>query len=116
MADKFKKSIYLTGELINIYDECNVTKERDRSFSGRVADITERYAVLMSLTQVPELSDEEKCILGEAVLGGFMDCNKVRYLPDCVRDTGMDGSEDLAEKVDELDFAQRLKLIEDLKI
>lgn len=116
MASKFKKSIYLTGELINIYDECNVKKERERSFSGRVSDIVERYTVLMALTDVPELTSGEKVILGEAVLGGFIDRNKIRYLPDSIRDTEMPGAEDLANKVEKLDYNQRLKLIEELKI
>lgn len=116
MASKFKKSIYLTGKLINIYDECNVTKERDRSFSGRVSDIVERYTVLMALTEVPELTGGEKVILGEAVLGSFIDRNKIRYLPDSIRDTEMPGAEDLANKVEKLDYNQRLKLIEELKI
>lgn len=116
MASEFKKSIYLTGELINIYDECNVTKKRERSFSGRVSDIVERYTVLMALTEVSELTGEEKVILGEAVLGGFIDRNKIRYLPDSIRDTEMPGSEDLANKVEQLDYNQRLKLIEELKI
>lgn len=116
MASEFKKSIYLTGELINIYDECNVKKERDRSFSGRVADIVERYTVLMAITEVPNLTNEEKVILGEAVLGSFIDRNKIRYLPDSIRDTEMPGSEYLANKVEQLDYNQRLKLIEELKI
>lgn len=115
MADKFKKSIYLAGELINIYDECS-NKERNRSFSGRVADIADRYTILMALTETPELTNAEKVILGEAVLGGFVDRNKIRYLPDCIKDTEMQGADVLAEKVEQLDYAQKLKLIESLKI
>lgn len=114
MASKFKKSIYLTGELINIYDECNVTKERDRSFSGRVSDIVERYDVLMGLTEVPELSPDQKIILGEAILGGFVDRTKIRYLHYSIRDTEMDGCDELANFVEQLDYAQRIKLIEEL--
>lgn len=114
MADKFKKSIYLAGELVNIYDECK--NNRSRSFSGRVADIADRYTILMDLADVPELTDSEKVILGEAVLGGFIDKLKIKYLPESILDTELPQSKELADKVSKLDYSQRLKLIESIGI
>ncbi|MGG6839139.1 UNVERIFIED_CONTAM: hypothetical protein KB581_08860 [Streptococcus canis] len=110
-----KKSIYINGALEKVYDECN-NGARNRRFSGRVTDIVERYDVLMGLTEVPELTPEQQIILGEAVLGTFMDRNKIRYLHDAIADTEIDGCLDLANMVRDLDYAQRLKLIESINI
>lgn len=110
-----KKSIYINGALEKVYDECN-NGSRNRKFSGRVTDIVERYDVLMALTKAPELTPNQKMILGEAVMGGFMDRNKIRYLHDSIADTELDGCIELAKIVEELDYAQRLKLIESINI
>lgn len=110
-----KKSIYINGALEKVYDECN-NGSRDRKFSGRVTDIVERYDVLMGLTEVPELTPNQQMILGEAVLGTFVDKNKIRYLHDAIADTELDGCVELAKIVRDLDYAQRLKLIESINI
>ena len=115
MATNQKKSIYLTGTLIDIYDECH-SKERNRSFSGRIADIAERYEALLSLTDTPALTAEEKMILGEAVSGTFIDKLKLKYLPEAILDTQISGCSELADKVSRLDYVQRLGLIEELGI
>ncbi|HEL1012853.1 TPA: hypothetical protein TVB68_002087 [Streptococcus equi subsp. ruminatorum] len=110
-----KKSIYINGALEKFYDECS-NGMRNRTFSGRVMDIAERYDVLMGLTEIPELTPEQKMILGEAILGGFMDRNKIRYLPDAIADTDLDGCLALAKIVKDLDYTQRIKLIESINI
>ncbi|AAM79339.1 TPA: hypothetical protein ACQNWS_001648 [Streptococcus pyogenes] len=110
-----KKSIYINGALEKIYDECS-NALRNRTFSGRVMDIAERYDALMGLTEIPELTPQQQMILGEAVLGAFMDRNKIRYLHDAIADTEIDGCLDLAKMVRDLDYAQRLKLIESINI
>ncbi|CAW92205.1 hypothetical protein [Streptococcus equi] len=110
-----KKSIYINGALEKVYDECN-NGSRNRKFSGRVTDIVERYDILMALTEIPELTPEQKMILGEAILGGFMDRNKIRYLPDAIADTDLDGCLALAKIVKDLDYTQRIKLIESINI
>ena len=46
MAITQKKSIYLTGSLIPIYNSCK-DGNCNRSFSGRVADIADRYTCLL---------------------------------------------------------------------
>lgn len=110
-----KKSIYINGALEKVYDECS-NGSRDRTFSGRVTDIAERYEVLMGLTEAPKLSSEQQLILGEAVLGGFIDKTKIRYLHYSILDTEMDGCEELANIVEQLSYAQRIKLIEVLSV
>ncbi|AKG28336.1 TPA: hypothetical protein ACQ99M_000087 [Streptococcus pyogenes] len=110
-----KKSIYINGALEKVYDEC-CNGMRNRTFSGRVMDIAERYDVLMGLTEIPELTPQQQMILGEAVLGAFMDRNKIRYLHDAIADTEIDGCLDLAKIVRDLDYTQRLKLIESINI
>lgn len=79
-------------------------------------DITERYDALMGLTEIPELTPQQQVILGEAVLGTFMDRNKIRYLHDAIADTEVDGCIGLAKIVKDLDYTQRLKLIESINI
>ncbi|MHA2719559.1 hypothetical protein [Streptococcus agalactiae] len=115
MADKLKKSIYLTGKLIDTYDEC-ITKKRVRSFSGRVSDIVDRYEILIGLAKIPELNDTEKVILGKTILGSVMDKYEILYMPDNIRDTDLEGAEELAKRIEPLDNLQRMALIEALKI
>lgn len=79
-------------------------------------DIAERYDVLMGLTEIPELTPQQQVILGEAVLGAFMDRNKIRYLHYAIADTEIDGCIGLAKIVKSLDYTQRLKLIESINI
>lgn len=115
MAKENKKGIYLKGELINIYNEC-MSGKRDRTFSGRVADIADRYTALIALTDIPEITEEEKMILGECVLGTFLDKLKIKHLPEYIIDTDIYGCKELAEKVSKLDYLQRMALIESLNI
>ncbi|HEO4177357.1 TPA: hypothetical protein ACQ0F8_001625 [Streptococcus agalactiae] len=110
-----KKSIYINGALEKVYDEySNSTK--NRTFSGRVMDIVERYDVLMGLTEVPELTSEQQVVLGEAIMGSFMDRNKIRYLHDSVADTELNGCLELAKIIKNLDYIQRVKLIESINV
>lgn len=115
MAVTQKKSIYLTGALIPIYNSCK-DGNCNRSFSGRVADITDRYTALIELTDIPEITDEEKMILGECVLGTFLDKLKIKHLPEYIIDTKLNGSVELAKKVKQMTHLQRVALIESLGI
>ena len=114
MAVTQKKSIYLTGALIPIYNSCK-DGNCNRSFSGRVADITDRYTALIALTDIPEITDEEM-ILGECVLGTFLDKLKIKHLPEYIIDTKLNGSAELAKKVKQMTPLQRVALIESLGI
>ena len=114
MGIENKKGIYLKGELINIYNEC-MSGKRDRTFSGRMVDIAERYKALISLADVPTLTDDEQMILGDVVIG-YVDKIKIKNLPEYILDTEVYGCKKLAEKVSKLDYLQRVSLIESLNI
>lgn len=109
-----KKSIYLTKDLKKIYDECK-SRKRNRTFSGRMADIAERYNALIGLAEIPEITEEEKMILGDVVIG-YVDKIKIKNLPEYIIDTDIYGCKELAEKVSKLDYLQRMALIERLNI
>lgn len=110
-----KKSIYLTDQLELINNECT-NGYRNRSFSGRVADIVDRYSVLISLTDTVSLSDNEKVIFGEAILGTFIDRDTITYLHENLKDTGLEGADELAAKVEPLSPLERMALIESLDL
>lgn len=115
---KKKVSIYLASQNLQNLHQKHTTKNTGQyvKFSRRIADIVDRYDILMGLTEVPELSDNEKVILGEAVLGGFIDKMKIRYLSESIRDTELEGCDELANKVEEMNYVQRVALIETLDI
>lgn len=107
MSNSRKKTIWLSDQMVDMYENPD-----GRTFSRRVADTIERYNVLMGLAEKIELTERDLAILGEAVLGTFIDRNKIRYLPDSIRDTEMPGAEDLANKVESLDYLGRMALVE----
>ena len=107
MSNSRKKTIWLSDHMVDMYENPD-----GRTFSRRVADTIERYNVLIGLAEKIEVTEIELSILGEAVLGAFIDRAKIRYLPDSIRDTEMPGAEELANKVEALDYLGRMALIE----
>ena len=94
MAQELKKSIYLQGGVIDVYNETQ-NKERPQSFSKRMGQIVDRYYLIQ---------------------GSYIDKLFIKYLHEEIDDTELDGASDLAKKVKKLDFVQRIKLIEEMKL
>lgn len=115
MAQELKKSIYLQGGVIDVYTETQ-NKERSQSFSKRMGQIVDRYHLILDSVNTPELSVNEKHILGVTIQGSYIDKLFIKYLHEEIDDTELDGSSDLAKKVKKLDFLQRIKLIEEMKL
>lgn len=89
------------------------------NFSGRLDEIVERYNILLDLETLPDFSEEEVAILGEAlgVGGSAIDRRRVRGLHLDVVDAAMGTPQEreaLSAKIEALTAGQRLKLIETL--
>ena len=115
MAQELKKSIYLQGGVIDVYTETR-NKERPQSFSKRMGQIVDRYHLILDSVNTPELSVNEKHVLGVTIQGSYIDKLFIKYLHEEIDDTELDGASDLAKKVKRLDFLQRIKLIEEMKL
>ena len=87
------------------------------NFSGRLDEIVERYNILLDLEALPDFSEEEAAILGEALGGSAIDRRRVRGLHLDVVDAAMGTPQEreaLSAKIEALTAGQRLKLIETL--
>lgn len=111
-----RKTIYTNPPLEALETEC---REGEVSFSARLGDIVERYDALMKLTNAPELTDIEKMILGEVVLGSVVSPTTVRYMHESVMDAAT-GTEDerkaLHDKIKNWSPIERIAAIESLGI
>ncbi len=113
MSDNTRKvSIWMTDQMM----ELKQTPPDLRSFSRRVGDTIERYDILLKLEGDPEMSGQEKVTLGEALLGGYMDKNKIKYLHENIADTEMDGSAEFSKRVESWSYTKRMAAIESLGI
>lgn len=108
------KQVYMNHALAGL--EADV-KETGASFSARLGEIVERYQMMLDLETLPEFSENELLILGEAICGSVIDRRKIRGLHLDVLDTAIGTKEErnaLSAKVAEMTVGQRLKLIETL--
>ena len=109
------KQVYMNAPLVGLEAE---TKESGWSFSARLGEIVERYQMMLDLETLPEFSENELLILGEAICGSVIDRRKIRGLHLDVLDTAIGTKEErnaLSAKVAEMTVGQRLKLIETLR-
>ena len=112
MAKAKSKQVYMNEPLIALE---SAMKENGGSFSARLGEIVERYQMMLDLETLPELSENELLILGEAICGSVIDRRKVRGLHLDVLDTAIGAQAErdaLSAKVEEMTAGQRIKLIE----
>lgn len=112
MPQENKKSLYLTGRLWDVYNDTT----RPQSFSKRVEQMVNRYQLILDETDVFTPTPEEAAIIGEAVQGSYIDRLYLRYFHDEIADVEQDSAKELAKKIEPLTIAQRLKLIEGLRL
>lgn len=113
-----RKQIWLNPPLERLAEQCT-GKGRDGTFSRRLGDTVERYDVLMKLTPVPELTDEEKMILGAVVCGSVISHLTIKYMDESVLESGAGNPESLqllSDKVKSWSMAERMAVIESLGI
>jgi len=109
--NKKRPSIYLSPPLETVVDNL-----RDgQSLSARLAEIAERYQLVCS--QAPTLTDQERDLLGNTLSGSFVEPLLIKYLDAELEDSdAWDPSalRDLATRVRDMSYAQRVALIESL--
>lgn len=106
-----RKNIYMNPPLDQLLEETKPGK-----FSQRIGDVVERYDVIMKLTDLPEFTDDETMILSEVICGSAITPTMVRSMHWAVMDAqgGEETKKNLADKIELLSPAQRIKLIESL--
>lgn len=106
-----RKNIYMNPPLDQLLEETKPGK-----FSQRIGDVVERYNIIMKLTDLPELTEDETMIMSEVICGSAITPTMIRSMHWSVMDA--QGSEDtkknLADKIEQLSPAERIKLIESL--
>ena len=112
MAKAKTKQIYMSEPLEMLAEELEGS---DTSFSGRLSEIVRRYGILLDLEEIPDLSEDETMILGEAICGAGVNRRFVRGLHLDVLDVSigtLEERETLSRKVAEMGAGARLALIE----
>ena len=125
MVETRKKTIWLNPPLDKVIKEIEekaalegkgIGKKAGRSggFSQRLGDIAARYDAIMSLTPVPEVTDEEFAIIGEVICGSVIDSFFVRLMHEAVLDCAgsKEELEALSQKVATWTPAERVAFIE----
>ena len=110
MAKAKTKQIYMSEPLEMLAEELEGS---DTSFSGRLSEIVRRYGILLDLEEIPDFSEDETMILGEAICGAGVNRRFVRGLHLDVLDVSIGTQEEtLSRKVAEMGAGARLALIE----
>ena len=112
MAKAKTKQIYMSEPLDMLAEELEGS---DTSFSGRLSEIVRRYGILLDLEEIPDFSEDEMMILGEAICGAGVNRRFVRGLHLDVLDVSIGTQEErdaLSRKVKEMGAGARLALIE----
>ena len=106
-----RKNIYMNPPLDQLWEETQPGK-----FSQRIGDVVERYDVIMKLTGVPEFTEDEIMILSEVICGSVINQTMIRSMHWAVMDAQGDENvkKALADKIEQLSPAERIKLIESL--
>ena len=113
------KQIWMNPPLEKLAKECREGggKGRNGMFSARLGDIVERFDAIMKNTAAPELTDDEKMIIGVVFGSGNVSLLAIRYMGDSIIDTGaapLDQLKALAEKANGWTAAEKVALIESL--
>ena len=106
-----RKIIYMNPPLDQLLEETKPGK-----FSQRIGDVVERYNAIMKLTDLPEFTDDETMILSEVICGSAITPTMIRSMHWSVMDAqgGKNVKKALADKIEQLSPAARIKLIESL--
>ncbi len=107
-----KSSIWLSDPLLKLKENLPEGKK----FSGRLADITERYDAIIKNTELPTLEQVEIDILSEVLLGSYLTPTKLKYLHEEILDAGTGTDEEkknLSEKVKNWSPAEIVKFLEE---
>ena len=106
-----RKNIYMNPPLDQLWEETKPGK-----FSQRIGDVVERYNVIMKLTDLPEFTEDETMILSEVICGSAITLTMIKSMHWAVMDAqgDTDTKKALADKIEQLSPAARIKLIESL--
>lgn len=90
------------------------------NFNQRVAEVVDRYTLLLNMTDLPEFTDREKVALGELLLSAELTRSKIKGLALDAEDIGPefltpDEKQTLIDKLRPLSPAQVIKLLESLE-
>lgn len=115
------KTIWMNPPLEKLAAECREEGGRGRGgmFSRRLGDIVERYDAIMKNTTTPELTVDEKMILGVVFGGGNVSPLSIRYLGDSIIDTRAAPLEQLkafAEKANRWTASEKVAAVESLNL
>lgn len=114
-----RKQIWINPPLERLIEQCGHAKGRDGKFSRRLGDVVERYETIIKLTPVPELTDDEKMILGEVICGSIISPLTINRMDEsvmyCATGTEVE-RQALSEKVSNWSVAERMAVIESLGI
>lgn len=114
-----KKTIWINPPLERLITQCGNAKGRDGKFSRRLGEVVERYETIMKLTPVPEMTDDEKMILGEVVSGSVVSPLTINRMDESIMycATGTEAERQaLAKKVAGWSVVERMAVIESLGI
>jgi len=109
--NKKRPSIYLSPPLERVVDNLR----RGQSLSARLAEIAERYQLVCS--KPPELTDDERQLLGNTLSGSFIEPLLIKHLDAELEDSDAGDTSalrDLAAKIREMSYAERVALIESI--
>ncbi len=112
-----KVSIYLNDVLIALQDS---TKKSHNSFSARIGGIVNQYKIIMDATHLPDFSDDELEIIGNAFAGSTINGILVKYMVESVEEFMQDIVVDeitknrIIDKIKNLDVSQRIKLLDQI--
>lgn len=107
--NKKRPSIYLSPPLEKLADNLR----KGQSLSARLAEVAERYQLICS--NVPSLSDQERALLGNSLSGSLVEPLLIKHLDAEIEDSDAgdpSALRDLATKVREMSYAERVSLIE----
>lgn len=89
------------------------------NFSQRVAEVVDRYTLLLNMTDLPDFTDREKVALGELLLSAELTRSKIKGLALDAEDLGPELTDEekqtLIDKLRPLSPAQVIKLLESLE-
>lgn len=110
-----QRTVYLENYL---KEESEKYRSEGGSFNRRINDIGDRYNIIMSLTEVPEVTEEEEEILIR-LLEGSLNVLQVKRLDEAVlySNYGDDKTKkELAEKVVNWSAAEVIALLEEYEV
>lgn len=101
----------------SLNDASSPSDRRKGQFSQRLGDIVERYDAILKNTAAPELTADEKMIIGVVFGSGNVSPLAIRHMGDSIIDTGaapIDQLKELAAKANDWTAAEKVALIEAL--